>query len=164
MTSPSPDSPDQLATVAQLQTWMGYTFSTTDAARAAYVLRVASSWARHISGKIWPDPQAPDFPVAVSGVIVAAARREMENPGRFIHETKGPEAGSRLPAAVPDGFFTEAECKFLLKFRPGGGLFTIRSHKDDEEWTLGYIHVLGSNRPIPYFNYGDPGWFEAEKY
>lgn len=164
MTSPSPDSPDQLATVAQLQTWMGYTFSTTDAARAAYILSVASSWARHISGKIWPDPNAPDFPVSVNGIIVAAARREMENPGRFIHETKGPEAGSRLPAAVPAGFFTEAECKFLKKFRPGGGLFTIRTMKDEEEWTLGYIHVLGSSRPIPYFNYGDPGWFEAEKY
>lgn len=160
----APDTADQLATVAQLQVWMGYPFDPDEAARAAYILRVASSWARHVSGKIWPDPQAPNFPVAVNGIVLAAGRREMENPGRFIHETKGPEAGSRLPAAVPDGFFTEAEVKFLKKFRPGGGLFTIRSMKDEEEWTLGYIHVLGSSRPIPYFNYGDPGWFEAEKY
>jgi hypothetical protein len=160
----APDLPDQLATVAQLQVWMGFTFSTADAARAAYILRVASSWARHISGKIWADPLAPDFPISVNGIIVAAGRREMENPGRFIHETAGPEAGSRLPAAVPDGFFTEAECKFLKKFRPGGGLFTIRTMKDSEEETLAYIHVLGSSKPLPYFNQGDPGWYEAEKY
>lgn len=164
MTTPSPDSPDQLATVDQLRVWMQADFDADDQARAAYVLRVASGWAREIAGKIWPDRNAPDFPITVQGIVLAAARREIENPGRFIHETKGPEAASRLPASVPAGFFTEPECKFLKKYRPGGGLFTIRTMKDDEEWTLGYIHVLGSSKPIPYFNYGDPGWAQAEKY
>lgn len=161
----APDTPDQLATVAMLQTWMSpVTFTTDDITRAAYVLRVVSGWARQVAGKIWPDPGAADFPVTVQGIVLAAARREMENPRRVVHEVKGPESASYLPASVPDGFFTEAECKFLKRFRPGGGLFTIRTMKDDEEWTLGYIHVLGSNKPIPYFNYGDPGWFQAEKY
>lgn len=160
----APDTPDQLATVAQLQTWMNTSFDTNDALRAAYVLRVASNWARLIAGKIWPDPNAPDFPVTVQGIVLRAARTEMENPRRVVHEVKGPESASYLPASVPDGFFTEHECKFLKKFRPGGGLFTIRTMKDDEEWTLGYIRVLGSSRPIPYFNYGDPGWFESEKF
>ena len=165
MTAPStPDTPDQLATVAQLQTWMGVTFNESDTARAAYVLRVASYWARMVAGKIWPDRNAADFPPTVNGIVLASARREVENPRRVIHETKGPEAASYLPAAVPDGFFTEAECKMLKRFRPGGGLFTIRTMKDEEEWTLGYIHVLGSTKPLPYFNYGDPGWFESEKY
>lgn len=160
----APDTPDQLATVAQLQTWMNLQFNTADAARAAYVLRMASGWARIVAGKIWPDPNAADFPVTVQGIVLASGRREVENPRRVIHETKGPEAASYLPAAVPDGFFTPAEQKFLLKFRPGGGLFTIRTMKDDEEWTLGYIRALGSSKPIPYFNYGDPGWFESEKF
>jgi len=164
MTSPSPDSPDQLATVAQLQAWMNATFDSGDTARAAWVLRVASGWARTVAGKIWPDPNAADFPVTVQGIVLASARREMENPRRVVHEVKGPESASYLPAAVPPDFFTEAECKFLKRFRPGGGLFTIRTMKDDEEWTLGYIRVLGSSRPIPYFNYGDPGWFESEKF
>lgn len=158
------DSPDQLATVDELAAWMGVSFEEEDIARAAFILRVASGAARQISGRFWPDRGAADFPITVRGIVLAAARREFENPRRVTYEVKGPESATYSQAAVPPGFFTDAEQKFLLRFRSGGGLFTIRTHKDDEEWTLGYIRVLGSDRPIPYFNYGDPGWFESEKY
>jgi hypothetical protein len=160
----APDTPDQLATVAQLQQWMNVTFDADDEVRAASILRIISGAARVVAGKIWPDPLAADFPITVSGIVLAASRREMESPRRVTHEVKGPESASYLESAQSASFFNEAECKFLKRFRPGGGMFTVRTMKDEEEWTLGYIHVLGSSRPIPYFNQGDPGWFQSEKY
>lgn len=157
------DSSDQLATAAELATWMGASFEEDDVARAEFILRVTSGWARQIAGKLWTDRDAVDFPITVKGIVLAASRREFENPRSVTYEVKGPESASYNALAYPPGFFTPPEEKFLQRFRKGGGLFTIRSYRDDWTETLGYIRTLDSTaKPIPYFNYGDPGWEESE--
>ena len=156
------DSADQLATAAELATWMGVSFEPEDTARAEFILRVASGWARQIAGKLWPDRDAADFPITVRGIVLGAARREFENPRRVVYEVKGPESASYNAQAYPPGFYTGPEEKFLKRFRPGGGLFTVSTYRDDPDFTLGYVRVLGSDKPIPYFNPWDPGWQEAD--
>lgn len=157
------DSIDQLATSAELATWMGASFEEDDVARSEFIIRVTSGWARQIAGKLWPDRDAADFPITVRGIVLAASRREFENPRRVTYEVKGPESASYNALAYPPGFFTSPEEKFLLRFRKGGGLFTVSSYRDSPEETLGYLVSLDTTwKPFPYFNYGDPGWEESE--
>lgn len=156
------DSDDQLATVAELAMWMGVTLTGDDASRAEFIIRVASSWARSIAGKLWADRDDESFPMNVRGIIVAASRREFENPRHVTYEVKGPESASYNQLAYAPGFFNAAEEKFLKRFRPGGGLFTVGTYKDDFTTSLGYLRILGQDKPLPYFNPGDPGWWESE--
>ncbi|AER26072.1 head-to-tail adaptor [Mycobacterium phage Skinny] len=156
------DHADQLATVAELSTWMGASFDAEDVARAEFILRVGSGWARQIAGKLWPNRDAPDFPITVRGIILGAARREFENPRRVIYEVKGPESSTYHNQQYAPGFFTEAEEKVLKRFRPGGGLFSVSTYRDDPVFALGYIGMGNGSKPLPYFNPGDPGWEESE--
>ncbi|MBB5167209.1 hypothetical protein [Mycobacterium sp. AZCC_0083] len=156
------DFPDSLATTAELATWMGETFDSDDSARAAFIIRVASGWARQISGKLWPDRDDDSFPITVRGIILGAARREFENPRRVTYEVRGPESTSYNQLAYPPGFFTAPEEKALKYYRPGGGLFTVSTYRDDPCFALGYIGMGPGNKPLPYFNPGEPGWFEAD--
>ena len=155
------DTADQIATAAELATWMGAEFDDDDTARAELILRLASYWARDIALTFWPDRS--EVPFTARGIVLAASRREFENPRKVVYEVKGPESASYNQQAYPPGFFTDPELKFLKRYTPGGGLFSLTTCRDDDEWTLGYIRVLGSDsRPIPYFNPWDPGWEEAE--
>jgi hypothetical protein len=168
------DFPDQLATVSELATWMGESFDEDDSARAAFILRVASGWAREIAGKLWPDRDAADFPITVRGIVLGAARREFENPRRVTYEVKGPESATYNQQAYPPGFYTGPEEKFLKRYRRGGGLFTLSTYKDNwreslsylgygnNPWLLGYVGMGNGCKPLPYFNPGDPGWEEAD--
>lgn len=156
------DFPDSLATTAELATWMGLTFDSDESDRAAFIIRVASGWARQISGKLWPDRDDTSFPVTVRGIILGAARREFENPRRVTYEVRGPESTSYNQMNYPPGFYQPAEEKALKRFRPGGGLFTVRTYRDDPCFALGYIGMGPYSAPLPYFNPGDPGWYEAD--
>ncbi|AEK09935.1 hypothetical protein FDH96_gp023 [Mycobacterium phage Rey] len=156
------DSADQLATVAELEIWMGASFDAEDVARAEFILRVGSGWARQISGKLWPNRDASDFPVTVRGIILGASRREFENPRRVVYEVKGPESATYHNQQYAPGFFSAAEEKFLKRFRPGGGLFSVATYRDDPVFALGYIGMGNGCKPLPYLNPGDPGWEEAD--
>lgn len=156
------DTPDQLATTAELATWMGVIFDDDDKARAEFILRVASGWARSISGKLWADRDDPAIPVTVRGIVLAGSRREFENPRHITYEVKGPESASYDRLAYPLGFFTDAEERFLKKFRPSGSLWTQSTYRDDMDFVLGYVRILGFDKPLPYFNPWDPGWLESE--
>lgn len=156
------DAPDSLATVAELQTWMGASFDEDDTARAAFILQVTSGWAREIAGKLWPSRDAADFPITVRGIILGAARREFENPRRVVYEVRGPESSTYSQQNYVPGFFQPAEEKALKRFRRGGGLFTVGTYRDDPEFALGYIGMGPFAKPLPYFNPGDPGWQEAD--
>lgn len=146
------DTPEQLATVADLTTWMGVVFDAADTLRAEFVIRVASNWARDISGKLWPDRAAVDFPRTVWGIVLGSSRREFENPRRVTYEVKGPESTSYNQQAYPPGFFTAEEIKYLRKYRKGGGLFTQATYRDEPEQTLGYVMVTDMTKPLPYSN------------
>jgi hypothetical protein len=154
------DFPDQLVSTADFATWMGESFDSDEADRAAWILRVASDWARQIAGKLWPNSTGLSY--TVIGIILAAARREFENPRRVVYEVRGPESSSYNQAQYAPGFFTEPEEKALKRFRSGGGLFSIGTYKDEGDFSLGYIGMGPYCKPLPYFNPGDPGWEEAD--
>lgn len=150
-----------LATTDALGRWMEEEFPAGDSStqRAEDILLMASEWARTVSGKLWPT--AADCPTTVVGIVLASARREIENPRRATYETKGPESASYSAANYVPGFFTEAEHKFLRKFRKTAGLWSMGSYRDDEMMTIGYLYATDTNKPLPWSSPGDPGWEES---
>ena len=150
--------PNALATVDQLARWTQWEFEedSPESAQAEFVLLMASEWARTIAGRAWPDPT--DCPTTVVGVVLAASRREIENPRRVTYEVKGPESASYNQAAVPAGFFTDVELKYLGKFRRSGGLWTQATYRDDINEYIGYLAVPGHGDLLPMYGPNDPGW------
>lgn len=154
--------PVALATVGQLARWTQWEFEedSPESAQAEDVLLMASEWARSIAGKLWAT--AESAPRTVIGIVLAAARREIENPRRATYEVKGPESASYNVANCPPGFFTEAETKFLRKFRKGGGgLWSLSSYRDLSDEQIGYLFAGDGSEPLPMYWPGDPGWEET---
>jgi hypothetical protein len=155
------DSPDQLVTVAELAIWVGGAeFDEDDILRAQWIIRVISGWAREVAGKLWANRD--DCPITAKGIVLSASRREFENPKHVVYEVKGPESSSYNQQAYPPGFFDSVEEKYLKKFSPRGGLWSQSTYRDDPYETMGYVRILGSSKPIPYYFPGDPGWEESE--
>ena len=149
-----------LVSVAQLATYMRTTFPVGPKAdQASLVLQVVSAWARSEGGKPWnlTDNLPSDD---VVGVILSAARREITNPDRVITESMGPLSVTR--AQPPRGFFTDGELA-ILRRKNNGGLFTVRTSREEKGWSVGYLHMKAdlSDEPFPYLNYGEPGWDET---
>lgn len=153
--------PVALATVAQLARWTQWEFDlgSPELAQAEDVLLMASEWARSIAGKLWATPDSA--PTTVVGIVLAAARREIENPRRVTYETKGPESASYNQLNYPTGFFTETEYRFLRRFRKSGALWSLSSYRDLKEDQIGYLFAGGGSEPLPFFWPGDPGWEES---
>lgn len=152
---------EALATVEQLERWTQWSFDLDSAefAQAEDVLLMASEWARSIAGKLWAT--ADLAPSTVVGIVLASARREIENPRRVTYETKGPESASYNQQNYPAGFFTEAEYKFLRKFRKTGGLWSLSSYRDLSDEQIGYLYAGTGREPLPMYWPGDPGWEES---
>lgn len=147
-----------LVSTDDLATFMRTTFSGSgEEAQADLVLRVISAWTRTVGGRNWNDSDLLP-PDDVVGVVLSAARREMVNPDRIITESMGPLSVTR--AQPPDGFFTNGELSILRRKSKTGGLFTISTHREEEGWATGYIHMRADLRdePFPYLDPGDPGW------
>lgn len=153
--------PVALATVEQLQRWTQWEFveDSPEFAQAEDVLLMASEWARSIAGKLWAT--ADLAPRTVVGIVLAAARREIENPRRVTYEVKGPESASYSQQNCPTGFFTDAESKFLRRFRSSGALWSISSYRDLKDEQIGYLFAGSGSEPLPMFWPGDPGWEES---
>lgn len=148
---------DPLVDVLDLGTFMRTTFSAGAEEDQAYlVLQVVSAWVRTIGRKNWnnTDTLPPDD---VVGVVLSAARRELNNPDRIISESMGPLSVSR--ALPPDGFFTKGELAILRK-KSSGALYTMPFGREDERWAVGYIHTTEnlSDQPLPYMDQWDPGY------
>jgi len=133
--------------------------NTPEFDQAEYVLLLASEWARAISGKLWAT--ADSAPQTVVGIVLASARREIENPRRVTYEVLGPQSASYNVANYPPGFFTEPEYKFLRRFRSAGGLWSQSSYRDLADEQIGYLYVTNTNEPLPMYWPGDPGWDET---
>jgi len=153
--------PVALATVEQLARWTQWEFDedSPESAQAEDVLLMASEWARSIAGKLWAT--AADAPRTVVGIVLASARREIENPRRVTYEVKGPESASYNALNYPAGFFTEPEYRFLRKYRKTGGLWSQSSYRDLADEQIGYLYVTNTNEPLPMYWPGDPGWDET---
>lgn len=152
-----------LATVDDLQTLMGATFSAEQRGQAEAVLNMVSAWARGYSGQSWPDPASA--PEDVHWVVLSAAKRELRNPDRVVEKEKGPF--SVTYDKPPDGAFLPAELAILRKFRGGGGLFTVRFGRSDTTVDPfacgkdGYLIDGAGGDPIPYYRRGEPGWEDS---
>lgn len=153
--------PVALATLEELSRWTQWEFveGSPESAQAEDILVMASEWARSIAGKLWAT--AESAPKTVVGIVLAAARREIENPRRVTYEVKGPESASYNPLNYPPGFFTEAEHKFLRRFRKSGALWSLSSYRDLKDEQIGYLYAGDGNEPLPMYWPGDPGWEEA---
>ncbi len=147
-----------LATVEDLGAFMRTTFvpSSPEEEQAYLILQVVSAWARTVGGRHWnnTDLLPPDD---VVGVVLSAARRELVNPDRVISEAMGPLSVTR--ARPPEGFFTAGELA-ILRRKSSGSLYTISTKREEKAWGVGYLHMREdlSDEPIPYLNYGEPGW------
>jgi hypothetical protein len=155
-------APVALATVEELARWTQWELSTpAESAQAEDVLLMASEWARAISGKLWAT--AADAPKTVVGIVLASARREIENPRRATYEVKGPESASYNADNCPPGFFTEPEHKFLRKFRKTAGFWSLSSYRDWPGDEIGYLYAGSGSEPFPMYWPGDPGWEDAAR-
>jgi hypothetical protein len=153
--------PVALATVEQLQRWTQWEFEedSPEFAQAEDVLLMASEWARSIAGKLWAT--AESTPKTVVGIVLAAARREIENPRRATYEVKGPESASYNQQNYPAGLFTEPEYRFLRRFRKSGALWSLSSYRDLKDDQIGYLYAGTGSEPLPMYWPGDPGWEES---
>lgn len=153
--------PVALATLDELARWTQWEFEddSPESAQAEDILVMASEWARSIAGKLWAT--AADAPKTVIGIVLAASRREIENPRRVTYEVKGPESASYNPLNCPPGFFTEPEIKFLRKFRKSGGLWSLSSYRDWPDDQIGYLYAGLGSEPMPMYSPRDPGWEDS---
>ncbi len=117
-----------LASVGDLQVLMKTEFQGDDLEQAELVLGFVSSWARVVSGQLWPDAPA-GVPADVSAVVLQASRRELTNPDRVISRQMGPF--NVQFSQPPDGFFYPAELAILKRFRRGSGLRTVATTRGE---------------------------------
>ncbi|QFG10242.1 head-tail adaptor Ad1 [Mycobacterium phage DyoEdafos] len=118
-----------LATIDELQTLMSTTFEDDALEQAQLVLDIVSSWARVLSGQMWPDAPA-NVPDDVRAVVLQASRRELKNPDRVISRQMGPF--NVQYSQPPDGFFYPAELAILKRFKRSGGLMTVSTSRGEE--------------------------------
>lgn len=149
---------DPLVDVLDLGTFMRTTFAAGAQEDQAYlVLQVVSAWVRGVSRKNWnnTDLLPPDD---VVGVVLSAARRELNNPDRIISESMGPLSVTR--AAPPEGFFTPGELA-ILRRKSSGSMYTIPFRREDDSWAVGYVHMTENlnDEPFPYLDQWDPGYW-----
>lgn len=150
-----------LVSIQDLQALMKVDFTGDALEQAQLVLDMASSWARVVSGRAWPD--APTgVPDDVRAVVLQAARRELTNPEKIIERSMGPF--SVKFSAPPDGFFSPAELAILKRFRKSQGLMTMGVTRGEEgrpdAGKIGWLHFGEGDGLFPFCGlnegYGDP--------
>ncbi|AJD82103.1 head-to-tail adaptor [Mycobacterium phage EniyanLRS] len=122
-----------------------------------FLLTLASDWARELSCKPWLLPA--DAPVTAKGIILAASRREWNNPKRVSYVVKGPQSATFMQSAYPPGFFTDAEEAKLRSYgRSTGNWGVIETYRDDEEQLNGYLEVYPHGGLMPVYHPDDIGY------
>lgn len=76
-----------LATVDDLEVWLGVTFAGSESARAGAVLDAASALIRNVARQTWEDEDVPDV---VASIAVQVAARIWPNPTMVTDDTAGP--------------------------------------------------------------------------
>jgi hypothetical protein len=153
-----------IADLEALQARLGRTLTGADVARAEAVLSDVSALARGVAGQEWPD--APTgVPADVIAVVLAAARRGVENPEGWISQTMGPLSATRAAAMVTGEVFTAAELAILRRARPRTGLWTLVTTRGDRDAETGFVaDSRPGSDPIAYLASTDPGFAEADHY
>lgn len=151
-----------LASTADLATFMKVEFDEAATEQAGLVLQLASAWARSIAHKLWATAEdiAEFRRDTVVGIILASSRRELTNPRRVTYEVHGPDSASYNQKAVPAGFFTDEELKYLQACRGStGSLWTVETYRDEPEVSDGYLYATTTSKPFPmYAPYDTEGW------
>lgn len=146
-------TPVPLASLDELETWLGSTIDGFDAARAEAVLGAASSLIRSAAGVTWADTPVPD---EVHTVALTVAARVYRNPDAAsqMSDTTGPFTryrGFNNPDQV-GLYLTGQERAIIARYRPQArGLWTLRTTRDDPVASTGWVPVEGSVNPFPWY-------------
>lgn len=126
-----------------------------------FFLTEVSNWARDLAKKAWLVPG--DEPPTVRGIVLAACRREWNNPKRIAYLVKGPQSASFIQSAYPPGFFTEAEERYLrgLNSSGGGDLWVMETYRDEVEGLNGYLGIYPHGGLMAVYAPGDPGYEDS---
>lgn len=123
-----------------------------------FFLENVSDWAREISHKAWLLPT--DAPSTARGIVLAACRREWNNPKRVAYLVKGPQSASFIQSAYPAEFFTEAEERRLRQYGSGstGDLWVQETYRDELEEMNGYLEIYPHGGLMPVYSPNDIGY------
>lgn len=122
-----------LAEVTELEVRLRRTLSEEESAAAVAALADASSLAR-LEGRQdwWTAEGGLTVPDAVATVVLAAARRALENPNGVVSETVGPFTVRRSDDSASGVYLTEIEKTIVRRYRPTSpGLWTQRTTRLD---------------------------------
>lgn len=149
-----------LVTVEDFATFMRMPTPTGDKrTQMEFLLTLASDWARELSTKPWL--LALDAPVTAKGIILAACRREWNNPKRVSYVVKGPQSATFMQQAYPPGFFSDAETARLIRYSRGGGdLWTFETYREEPETLNGYLEIYPQGGLMPVYNPYDYGGYD----
>lgn len=104
---------DLTVTYADLETFLGATFDTTDQARATQILGMAMDLASSFVSPV---------PSEAKAVVLSAAARSYSNPEGLTQELIGPYQASRPMAGV---YLTKGERSTLRRLAGSGGAFSF---------------------------------------
>jgi hypothetical protein len=144
-----------LVSAEDFSTFLGIELPAVDSLKRKqmdFFLENVSDWAREISGKPWLLPA--DAPSTARGIVLAACRREWNNPKRVAYLVKGPQSASFIQSAYPAEFFTEAEERRLRKYggQSTGDLWTLETYRESDEFMNGYLEVYPHGGLMPVYH------------
>lgn len=152
-----------LVTVSEFSTFLRVSEpaeGTETYTRMDYLLTLASDWARELSRKSWL--LATDAPVTARGIILAACRREWNNPKRLSYVVKGPQSATFIQSAYPAGFFSDAEVAKLESYgRSTGNWVSMTAWREDELELNGYLEVYPYGGLMPVYHPDDIGYDDS---
>jgi hypothetical protein len=152
-----------LVTTEDFSTFLGIETPTVGSLKRRqmeFFLTEVSNWARDLAKKPWLVPG--DEPPTVRGIVLAACRREWNNPKRIAYLVKGPQSASFIQSAYPVGFFTEAEERYLRQQAGGtGDMWVQETYRDTFEELNGYLGIYPHGGLMPVYAPGDPGYEDS---
>lgn len=151
-----------LVSAGEFSTFLGIPLPASDSLqrnKMEMLLTWSSEWARELSQKPWLLPA--DAPFTARGIILAACRREWNNPKRVSYVVKGPQSATFMQQAYPPGFFSEAEEARLRGYaRRGGDLWTFETYREEPEIMNGYLEIDPNGGLMPVYNPYDYGGYD----
>jgi len=149
-----------LVSAVDFSTFLGIELPTAGSLKRRqmdFFLTEVSNWVRDLAKKAWILPGSE--PATVRGIILAACRREWNNPKRVGYLTKGPQSASFIQSAYPPGFFTDAEERYLLRQAGGtGDMWVQETYRDDMDELNGYLEIFPQGGLMPVYAPGDIGY------
>lgn len=141
-----------LASIDQLEAWLGHPLVGHDATRADAMLKAASSLVRTAAGTTWDGVPVPEDVQTVTLTVAARVYRNPDAAAQYSRST-GPFTKSVTfanPAAV--GLYLSAEEKAIVgRYRGAArGLWTLPTSRGEYP-DVGWVPVAGATLPFPWY-------------